>query len=164
MKLGLEGKVVVITGGSKGIGLACARAFAREGARVSIASRSEANLNQARQNLANEGFEVVTVRADFAQMKDAETAVKQTEKLLGPTDVLVNSAGAAQRFFWEKLDEEALGITEAEALKRYEQRIPLGRVAKAEEVAAVTLFLASEQASYVTGAVIPMDGGRLVAI
>jgi len=47
MKLGLEGKVVVITGGSKGIGLACARAFAREGARVSIASRSEANLNQA---------------------------------------------------------------------------------------------------------------------
>src|SRR5439155_902093 len=107
MKLGLEGKVVVITGGSKGIGLACARAFAREGARVSIASRSEANLNQARQNLANEGFEVVTVRADFARMKDAETAVKQTEKLLGPTDVLVNSAGAAQRFFWEKLDEEA---------------------------------------------------------
>ena len=107
MKLGLEGKVVVITGGSKGIGLACARAFAREGARVSIASRSEANLNQARQNLANEGFEVVTVRADFARMKDAETAVKQTEKLLGPTDVLVNSAGAAQRFFWEKLDEDA---------------------------------------------------------
>src|SRR5947207_10873569 len=107
MKLRLEGKVVVITGGSKGIGLACARAFAREGARVSIASRSEANLNQARQNLANEGFEVVTVRADFAGMKDAETAVKQTEKLLGPTDVLVNSAGAARRFYWEKLDEEA---------------------------------------------------------
>src|SRR5207249_8556990 len=107
MKLGLEGKVVVITGGSKGIGLACARAFAREGARVSIASRSEANLNQARQNLANEGFEVVTVRADFAGMKDAETAVKQTEKLLGPTDVLVHSAAAARRFYWEKLDEQA---------------------------------------------------------
>jgi len=63
-----------------------------------------------------------------------------------------------------RLDAENLGITETEALKRYEQRIPLGRVAKAEEVAAVTLFLASEQASYVTGAVIPMDGGRLGAI
>src|SRR5213078_1121312 len=107
MKLGLEGKVVVITGGSKGIGLACARAFAGEGARVSIASRSEANLEQARQSLANDGFQVITVRADFARMKDAETAVKQTEKLLGPTDVLVNSAGSARRFFWEKLDEEA---------------------------------------------------------
>src|SRR2546426_6332928 len=107
MKLGLEGKVVVITGGSKGIGLACARALAGEGARVSIASRREANLEQARQNLANEGLQVLTVRADFARMKDAETAVKQTKKFLGPPDVLVNSAGSARRFFWEKLDEEA---------------------------------------------------------
>ena len=261
MKLGLEGKVVLITGGSKGIGMACARAFASEGARVSIGSRSETNLEEARQSLAKEGVEVVTVRADFSLPKDAEAAVKQTEKLLGPTDVLVNSAGAARRFFWEKLDAEAwqhgmdakyfpsvyamdavrpgmierkrgsivniigmggkaaatmhlpggaanaalmlvtagwatalgkygirvnginpgmtiterlhealrldaqkLGITEQEALKRYEERIPLGRVAKSEEVAAVTLFLASDQASYVTGTVIPMDGGRLAAI
>ena len=107
MKLGLEAKVVLITGGSKGIGLACARAFASEGARVSIGSRSEANLEEARQTLAKEGFQVVTVRADFSLPKDAEAAVKQTEKLLGPTDVLVNSAGAARRFFWEKLDAEA---------------------------------------------------------
>lgn len=261
MKLGLEGKVVIITGGSKGIGLACARAFATEGARVSIASRSEANLEEARQSLAKEGLEAFTVRADFSLPKDAEAAVKQTEKVLGPIDVLVNSAGAARRFLWEKLDAEAwqhgmnakyfpyihamdavrpgmierkrgsmvniigmggkaaatmhlpggaanaalmlvtagwatalgkygirvnainpgmtvterlnealrldaqkLEITEKEALKRYEDRIPLGRVAQAEEVAAVTLFLASDQASYVTGAVIPMDGGRLASI
>src|SRR5438094_3389579 len=261
MKLGLEGKVVLITGGSKGIGLACARAFASEGARVSIGSRSETNLEEARKSLGKEGFEVVTVRADFSLPKDAEAAVKQTEQLLGPTDVLVNSAGAARRFFWEKLDAEAWqhgmdakyfpsvyamdavrpgmierkrgsivniigmggksaspmhlsggaansalmlvtvgwasilgkygirvnginpgntlterlhealkldaqvqGITEAEALKRNEERLPLGRVARPEEVAAVALFLASDQASYVTGAIIPMDGGRLPVI
>ena len=52
MKLGLENKVVFITGGSKGLGLACARSFAAEGARVSIASRSQENLDQARHDLA----------------------------------------------------------------------------------------------------------------
>src|SRR6267143_2981196 len=65
MKLGLEGKVVLITGGSKGIGLSCAQAFAAEGARVAIASRSRENLDNARQVLIKEGFEVVTALADF---------------------------------------------------------------------------------------------------
>ena len=63
-----------------------------------------------------------------------------------------------------RLDAQEQRITEAEALKRMEERIPLGRVARAEEVAAVALFLASDQASYVTGAVIPMDGGRVAVI
>src|SRR5437667_10453938 len=107
MKLGLEGKVVLVTGGSKGIGLACARAFAEEGARVSIASRSEENLEIGRRALTKEKLEVVTVRADFSVMKDSENAVHQTEKLLGPIDILINSAGAARRFPWEKLDAEA---------------------------------------------------------
>jgi NAD(P)-dependent dehydrogenase (short-subunit alcohol dehydrogenase family) len=56
-------------------------------------------------------------------------------------------------------DAKAQGITEAEALERNQARIPLGRFARPEEVAAVALFLASDQASYVTGAIIPMDGG-----
>src|SRR5881397_3429517 len=93
MKLGLEGKVVIITGGSKGIGLACARAFASEGARVSIGSRSEANLEEAKQTLAKEGFQVVTVRADFSLPKEAEAAVKQTEKLLGQPMFLSTAPG-----------------------------------------------------------------------
>ncbi len=261
MKLGLEGKIVLVTGGSKGIGLACARAFAEEGSRVSIASRSQQNLEAARDTLAKDGYEVITVQADFSAIKDAENAVQQTENLLGPIDVLVNSAGAARRFPWEKLNAEAWqqgmnakyfpyiyamdavrpgmierkrgsivnivgmggkaattmhlpggaanaalmlasvgwatalgkhgvrvnainpgatlterlqegirleaqthGITEAEALKRSHEHIPLGRAAMPAEVAAVAVFLASDQASYVTGAVIPMDGGRLAAI
>src|SRR5260370_31980740 len=98
VKLGLENKVVLITGGSKGIGLACAQAFAGEGARVSIASRSQENLDRARQALAREGFEVVAALADFSQPQDAQAAVDRTEKLLGPVDVLINSAGAANRY------------------------------------------------------------------
>src|SRR5262249_1015121 len=107
MNLGLEGKVVLITGGSKGIGLACVRAFAGEGARVSIASRSKENLETARQALGREGIDVATITADFVNPGDAQAAVEQTEKLLGPIDVLVNSAGAAKRRPWEKLDAEA---------------------------------------------------------
>src|ERR1051326_132668 len=107
MKLGLEGKVVLVTGGSKGIGLSCARAFAEEGARVSIGSRSEENLEKARRDLLKQKLEVVTVRADFSVTRDSENAVQQTEKLLGPIDILINSAGAARRFPWEKLDAEA---------------------------------------------------------
>ena len=54
MDLGLEDKAVLITGGSKGIGLACARAFAAEGARVAIASRSRENLDRAAATLQKE--------------------------------------------------------------------------------------------------------------
>jgi len=63
-----------------------------------------------------------------------------------------------------RLDADKKGITMAEALKKSEENIPLSRSAKPEEIAAVTLFLASDQASYVTGAVIPMDGGRTAVI
>jgi NAD(P)-dependent dehydrogenase (short-subunit alcohol dehydrogenase family) len=61
-------------------------------------------------------------------------------------------------------DAKAHGITEAEALERAQSRIPLGRFARPDEVAAVALFLASDQASYLTGAVIPMDGGSTPVI
>jgi NAD(P)-dependent dehydrogenase (short-subunit alcohol dehydrogenase family) len=61
-------------------------------------------------------------------------------------------------------DAQAQGITEAEALERAQSRIPLGRFARPDEVASVALFLASDQASYVTGAVIPMDGGSTPVI
>jgi len=93
VKLGLEGKVVFITGGSKGIGLACTRAFAAEGARVCIASRSEDNLQRARQLLADDGFTIATAQADLLQPENAARAVASTEKLLGPIDILVNCAG-----------------------------------------------------------------------
>ena len=55
-------------------------------------------------------------------------------------------------------------IKGGEALERSQARIPLGRFARPEEVSAVALFLASEQASYVTGAIIPMDGGSTAVV
>ena len=93
MKLGLENKVVVVTGGSKGIGLACARAFLDEGARVGIVSRSRENVERACAELGP----VVGHCADLIDPDQALAAFDALEAELGPVDVLVNSAGAARR-------------------------------------------------------------------
>ena len=76
MELGLEGKVVLITGGSKGIGLACAFAFAAEGARIAICSRASDNVEQARAQL-KDAFGVA------ADLTDADAAAKMIEEVEG---------------------------------------------------------------------------------
>ncbi|MGR9167330.1 SDR family oxidoreductase (plasmid) [Rhizobium leguminosarum] len=97
MNLELDGKVVLVTGGSKGIGLACARAFGREGARVAIVSRSPDNLAAARATIAAAGIDVETFAADLSDGAAAERVVNAIEKQVGPIAVLVNSAGGAVR-------------------------------------------------------------------
>ena len=97
MDLGLAGQVVLVTGGSKGIGLACARAFALEGAKVAIASRRPEHLGAAVSELAAQGLSAHPLTADLCDAAAAEALVRETEAALGPIDVLVTSAGAAQR-------------------------------------------------------------------
>lgn len=93
MDLGLKDKKVLITGGSKGIGLACARAFAAEGARVALVSRSQDNLKKAKESLRD----AYTIAADLTDAAAAAAMVERVEREFGPIDVLVNSAGAAKR-------------------------------------------------------------------
>jgi NAD(P)-dependent dehydrogenase (short-subunit alcohol dehydrogenase family) len=93
MDLGLKQKNVLITGGSKGIGLACAKAFRAEGARVAIVSRSQQNLDAAKKVL--EGC--YCVAADLTDANAAAAMVERVEKEFGALDILVNSAGAARR-------------------------------------------------------------------
>ena len=93
MELGLKGKVVLVTGGSKGIGLACASGFAAEGARIAICSRSRENIDKASAELDG-AFGVV---ADLVDAEAAERMIDTVEDRVGPIDILVNSAGAAKR-------------------------------------------------------------------
>jgi NAD(P)-dependent dehydrogenase (short-subunit alcohol dehydrogenase family) len=97
MDLQLSGKHVLVTGGSRGIGYACARLFAREGARVSLASRTPAHLDAARDKLRKEtGADVACFPADLGDASEAAAMLDAAEKI-APVDVLVNSAGAALR-------------------------------------------------------------------
>jgi NAD(P)-dependent dehydrogenase (short-subunit alcohol dehydrogenase family) len=102
MDLGLKGKIILITGGSKGIGFAAAQAFVAEGCHVAIASRSEANLAAARSKLPVETF-----AADLAQPRAAAELVDAVERRIGAIDVLVNCAGAAKRTNADELTPEA---------------------------------------------------------
>jgi NAD(P)-dependent dehydrogenase (short-subunit alcohol dehydrogenase family) len=257
MNIDLSNRAVVVTGGSKGIGLACAIAFAAEGARVAIISRDRANLDAALREVPA----AHAIAADLVNPDDARRAIDEAERALGPLDVLVNSAGAARRYTPDELTAEAwraamdakffsyihpatevlprmaargrgvvvniigmggkvaspvhlpggaanaalmlattglaaafasrgvrvVGINpgatltgrvqqglDAESrltgdstqaiMQRQQQRIPLGRFGSPEEIARVAVFLASDAASYVTGAIIPMDGGAAAVI
>lgn len=99
MNLELDDKHVLITGGSKGIGAACAAAFIVEGARVTLVSRSEAHLQQMQALLAvaRHGAIINTIAADLRDATAAEQMVDAVERDFGAVDVLVNSAGAAKR-------------------------------------------------------------------
>ncbi len=103
MDLGLDGKTVLITGGSKGIGFACAAAFAAEGARVAICSRSQANIDAAIGALPG----LTGIAADLTDAGAAGRMIDAVEASIGPIGILVNSAGAARRTPPEELDPGA---------------------------------------------------------
>ena len=95
---GFNGKSVLITGGSRGLGLVMARALAREGARLTIVARDESELRRASDDIrTREPFaEVLATAADVRKRHDAERAVAQTVERYGGIDVLINNAGIIQ--------------------------------------------------------------------
>ena len=109
MDLQLAGKHVLITGGSKGIGLACAKGFLQEGAHVSLVSRTQAHLDAASEELRKlfATGHLTCIAADLKLPSEAERALAASEDAMGPVDVLVNSAGAAQRTVPEELNAQA---------------------------------------------------------
>ncbi|MBO2012628.1 SDR family NAD(P)-dependent oxidoreductase [Hymenobacter negativus] len=92
----LNGRVVLITGGSRGLGLVLARQAVAEGARVAICARDEAELARARQDLLMAGAaeaDVLTLSRDITNETEVRTMVAEVESRFGVVDVLINNAG-----------------------------------------------------------------------
>jgi NAD(P)-dependent dehydrogenase (short-subunit alcohol dehydrogenase family) len=95
MELGLKQKDVFVTGGSVGIGLAVARAFAREGANVAICARQKDRVEREAAAIADEfGVRALGLRADVTVPEDIEAARLAIEQALGGIDILINNAGS----------------------------------------------------------------------
>jgi NAD(P)-dependent dehydrogenase (short-subunit alcohol dehydrogenase family) len=97
-RTGLKGKTVFITGGSRGLGLALAEEYLREGARVAIAARDREELGRAKSQLetnskAGQTSGVMTVVCDITRIEDVQAAIEDVTLRLGAIDVLVNNAG-----------------------------------------------------------------------
>ncbi|MBD2700031.1 SDR family oxidoreductase [Spirosoma sp. BT702] len=92
-KFDFRGKTVVITGGSRGLGLELARLFAREGATLALCARQADELTYAQQELENSGGLVFTQVCDITDKTQAERFIQSVRQEVGPIDVLVNNAG-----------------------------------------------------------------------
>lgn len=101
----LNNKNAVITGGSDGIGLGIAKAFAREGANLLLIGKDPEKLQRAQEELLNEfGVQVHTLSADLSKTETVTEVVKDIERLLSTVDILVNNAGLGKFVPFEQVD------------------------------------------------------------
>lgn len=107
LHLGLEHKVVLITGASRGLGRACALAFAAEGARLALCARGPADLDGAVAAAAAHRVEACGIAADVTRADEVARLVEAVLRRYARVDVLVNNAGAGLARAFGELDDEA---------------------------------------------------------
>ena len=163
MDLGLAGRRAVVTGGSKGLGKAIAAELLAEGAQVVICSRNDAELEEAAAELRKPGGTVFAFRCDVTDPDEVTAFINQAESALGGIDILVNSVniGFVTTPQWENIHRRRAPDTPAEEFfgQLAAAEVPLGRFGRADEVSGIVAFLASDRASYITGASVDVAGG-----
>ncbi|MFL5413803.1 MAG: SDR family NAD(P)-dependent oxidoreductase, partial [Myxococcales bacterium] len=89
----LSGKVALVTGGSRGLGLQMAEALGEVGAKIAITARKQGELDEAAARLSNQGIEALTVAGDLSKYDTIPGMVEQVLARYGTVDILVNNAG-----------------------------------------------------------------------
>ncbi len=92
-KIEFTGKTVVITGGSRGLGLEMARLLAQEGANLAICARDQDDLDRAQSELEQYGVDVYAEACDIVDKNQVERFIENVRQAIGPVDVLINNAG-----------------------------------------------------------------------
>jgi 3-oxoacyl-[acyl-carrier protein] reductase len=107
VQLKMTGRNALVTGASKGIGLAIAKAFMEAGANVAIVARRQESLDAAKAELAKlGGGKVATIAGDVSKAEDCARVFAEAEKALGTLDVLVNNAGTSKTGQFETITDE----------------------------------------------------------
>ena len=101
-----DGRVAIVTGGSRGIGLGIATKFAEEGAKVAIFDINEEALEQAEKELNDKGYEVMTQATNVADAEQVEASVKAVVDKFSKLDILVNNAGIIRDNLLFKMTDE----------------------------------------------------------
>jgi short-subunit dehydrogenase len=104
----LRGTTAIVTGASRGIGVHIARALAAQGANLSLAARSEAELEAVRTEIIALGVDAIATRCDVSNDADRARLLDHTRTELGPIDILVNNAGVETVAHFETADENDL--------------------------------------------------------
>jgi short-subunit dehydrogenase len=100
----MNNKVVIITGASSGIGLACAYEFAKQGALLSLAARNIDKLVEVQKEMQAQGGKVLVVQTDVTNELDCKTLIEKTFVEYGRIDVLINNAGISMRALFKDAD------------------------------------------------------------
>ena len=100
----MKNKVVIITGASSGIGLACARNFASKGADVVLAARTKITIENEANKLVEKGYSALAVQTDVTKEEDCKNLIDRTLSEFNRIDILVNNAGISMRGLFIDLD------------------------------------------------------------
>ena len=106
--LTMKGKVVIITGASSGIGMACAKAFANRGANIVIAARTLSALEELASELGKINASVLPVKCDVSVEEDCKRLINEAVLRFGRIDILVNNAGISMRAIFKELNLDVL--------------------------------------------------------